>query len=104
VELHCVQDADRLDAIGAFGEYTTIASPFYGVLTWYIGILRTAAYSAAVNRSLYAPPEDPRSATCAIEHFHDKLLYIQGRLKTSQGRALGAQRHQFVSGLEVILS
>ncbi|KAF9223743.1 hypothetical protein BS17DRAFT_781137 [Gyrodon lividus] len=75
VELHCVQDADRLDAIGAFG------------------IMRCAAHSAAVNRPLHAPPG--RNDT-AIEHFHDKLLHIQERLKTAPGKAMGAQRHQFM--------
>ncbi|KAG9084613.1 hypothetical protein FS749_005094 [Ceratobasidium sp. UAMH 11750] len=78
VELHCVQDADRLDAIGAFG------------------ILRTAAYSASVNRPLHVPPEDPRSPGSAIGHFYDKLLHIQSRLKTPQGKALGAERHQLM--------
>ncbi|KAH7926096.1 hypothetical protein BV22DRAFT_1111928 [Leucogyrophana mollusca] len=76
VELHCVQDADRLDAIGAFG------------------IMRCAAYSAAVNRPLHAPPG--RSDT-AIAHFYDKLLHIQDRLKTEAGRKMGAKRHQFAS-------
>ncbi|KAF9243425.1 hypothetical protein BU15DRAFT_43095 [Melanogaster broomeanus] len=75
VELHCVQDADRLDAIGAFG------------------IMRCAAYSAAVNRPLHAPPG--RDDT-AIQHFYDKLLHIQERLKTEPGKAMGAQRHQFM--------
>ncbi|KAG9126730.1 hypothetical protein FRC07_002170 [Ceratobasidium sp. 392] len=78
LELHCVQDGDRLDAIGAFG------------------ILRTAAYSASVNRPLHVPPEDPRAPSSAIGHFHDKLLHIQSRLKTPQGKALGAERHQLI--------
>ncbi|KAF8119687.1 hypothetical protein EV363DRAFT_1409765 [Boletus edulis] len=74
-ELHCVQDADRLDAIGAFG------------------IMRCAAYSAAVNRPLHAPLG--RNDT-AIHHFYDKLLHIQDRLKTEPGKMMGARRHQFM--------
>ncbi|CAE6461739.1 unnamed protein product [Rhizoctonia solani] len=79
VELHCVQDADRLDAIGAFG------------------IMRVSAYSAAVNRPLHTPSDDPQVSHTGIQHFHDKLLHIKDRLKTPQGRELGAQRHQLVS-------
>lgn len=75
-ELHCVQDADRLDAIGAFG------------------ILRCAAFSAATNRTLYAPPGDPAQPESALQHFHDKLIHISDRLKTEPGRKMGALRHQ----------
>ncbi|KAG8992426.1 hypothetical protein FRB90_001008 [Tulasnella sp. 427] len=80
-ELHCVQDADRLDAIGAFG------------------IMRCAAYSSATNRPLYVPQEDYESKKypkdcSAIDHFHDKLLHIKERLKTDAGRAMGEKRHQ----------
>ncbi|KAG8890790.1 hypothetical protein FRB98_004835 [Tulasnella sp. 332] len=79
-ELHCVQDADRLDAIGAFG------------------IMRCAAYSAAVNQPLFVPSDqtesrgDPKES--AVGHFHDKLLLIRERLKTDAGRAMGEKRHQ----------
>jgi uncharacterized protein len=75
VELHCVQDADRLDAIGAFG------------------IMRCAAYSAAVNRPLHAPPG---RLDTAVQHFYDKLLHIQDRLKTEPGKQMGTKRHQFM--------
>ncbi|KIM67574.1 hypothetical protein SCLCIDRAFT_1210224 [Scleroderma citrinum Foug A] len=75
VELHCVQDADRLDAIGA------------------IGIMRCAAYSAVTNRPLHAPPG---YTDTAIQHFYDKLLLIRDRLKTEPGKVMGAQRHEFM--------
>ncbi|CUA76238.1 hypothetical protein RSOLAG22IIIB_12141 [Rhizoctonia solani] len=78
LELHCVQDADRLDAIGAFG------------------IMRVAAYSAAVNRPLHTPPDDSNVSETSVQHFHDKLLHIKDRLKTPQGRELGAQRHKLM--------
>ncbi|CAE7109798.1 unnamed protein product [Rhizoctonia solani] len=71
VELHCVQDADRLDAIGAFG-------------------------NAAVNRPLHTPPGDSYGSETSVQHFHDKLLHIKDHLKTPQGRELGAQRHQLM--------
>ncbi|OCH94395.1 hypothetical protein OBBRIDRAFT_817234 [Obba rivulosa] len=78
VELHCVQDADRLDAIGAFG------------------ILRCAAYSAVTNNALQTPAEDPKHAASAIQHFHDKLLHIRERLKTEPGKKLAEKRHKLM--------
>ncbi|KAF7424080.1 hypothetical protein PC9H_009381 [Pleurotus ostreatus] len=85
VELHCVQDADRLDAIGAFG------------------ILRCAAYNAVTNHVLHAPAEDPANDTSAIQHFHDKLLHISEQLKTEPGKRMGRKRHQMLVGfLEAI--
>ncbi|KIM40609.1 hypothetical protein M413DRAFT_73097 [Hebeloma cylindrosporum] len=78
VELHCVQDADRLDAIGAFG------------------VMRCAAYSTVTNRPLHTPAEDPQHSNTAIQHFHDKLLNIRDRLKTEPGKKLGDKRHRVV--------
>ncbi|KAF9493133.1 hypothetical protein BDN71DRAFT_1432721 [Pleurotus eryngii] len=99
VELHCVQDADRLDAIGAFG------------------ILRCAAYNAVTNQYeahstmigqrlmfailysvLHAPAEDPANATSAIQHFYEKLLHISEQLKTEPGKRMGRKRHQMLVG------
>ncbi|KAH9856564.1 hypothetical protein C2E23DRAFT_808132 [Lenzites betulinus] len=78
IELHCVQDADRLDAIGAFG------------------VLRCAAYSAAVNQPLHTPGDDPAHDSSAIQHFHDKLLHIKDRLKTVPGKELAEKRHKMM--------
>ncbi|KAF9450078.1 hypothetical protein P691DRAFT_702042 [Macrolepiota fuliginosa MF-IS2] len=76
VELHCVQDADRLDAIGAFG------------------VMRCAAYSTVTNRPLHTPTDDAAHPNTAIQHFYDKLLHIHDRLKTDPGRILGEKRHK----------
>lgn len=78
VELHCVQDADRLDAIGAFG------------------ILRCAAYSAVTNHPLHTPDNDPKQSMSAVQHFHDKLLRIRDRLKTIPGKQLAEKRHKLM--------
>ncbi|CAL1716261.1 unnamed protein product [Somion occarium] len=78
VELHCVQDADRLDAIGAFG------------------IMRCAAYSTVTNHPLHTPSDDPAHASSSIQHFHDKLLHIREQLKTSAGKALAEKQHQLM--------
>ncbi|KAH9481241.1 Putative protein YpgQ [Psilocybe cubensis] len=76
VELHCVQDADRLDAIGAFG------------------IMRCAAYGTVINRPLHTAPGDPEYEHATIHHFYDKLVKIRDRLKTVPGKKLGVKRHQ----------
>ncbi|THH13973.1 hypothetical protein EW146_g6306 [Bondarzewia mesenterica] len=78
LELHCVQDADRLDAIGAFG------------------IMRCSAFSSATNRVLHAPEGDPIHSETAIQHFHDKLLHIHERMKTEPGKILAEKRHQLM--------
>ncbi|GAA5914992.1 hypothetical protein JCM6882_001953 [Rhodosporidiobolus microsporus] len=94
-ELHCVQDADKLDAIGAFG------------------IMRCAAYSAITSRPLYLPPVSPSpspqqaplsssssaaspSDDSAIAHFHDKLLKLEALMKTPRGKELARRRTEFL--------
>ncbi len=63
-----IQDADRLDAIGA------------------IGIARTFAYGGKHGR----PPED------SIAHFHEKLLLLKDRMNTEKAREMAASRHAFM--------
>ena len=70
----CVQDADRLDAIGA------------------IGIARTFAYGGAHGRAIYAPGDD----RCSIAHFYEKLLLLKDRMNTSSGRKMADHRHCFM--------
>lgn len=115
VELHCVQDADRLDAIGAFGmlmQSLWTMQPSSSST----GILRCAAYTTTTNqydifvfnvqlcvrhllfRPLYAPPGDPKQPQSALQHFHDKLILIHDRLKTEYGKRLATKRHQLVRG------
>ena len=63
-----VQDADRLDAIGA------------------VGIARTFAYGGAHGRSLDE----------SVKHFHEKLLLLKDMMNTETGRRLAAVRHSFL--------
>ena len=63
-----VQDADRLDAIGA------------------VGIARTFAFGGEHGRSL----DD------SIRHFHEKLLLLKDEMNTPTGRALAEERHRFM--------
>ncbi|MBC1376805.1 HD domain-containing protein [Listeria sp. FSL L7-0091] len=83
IEEKIVQDADRLDAIGA------------------IGIARTFTYGGAHNREIVnrAHPENT-----TLQHFYDKLLLIQNQLKTKTGRELAAGKQRimqdFIHALE----
>lgn len=87
-ELQVVQDADRLDAIGA------------------IGIARAFNYGGFKNRSLYDPKIAPNlnqdkdtyknSAAPTINHFYEKLLLLKDKMNTSTGRKLAAKRHDFM--------
>jgi len=83
-----VQDADRLDAIGA------------------IGIARCMAYSGEINNPIYLPDIDqtPKSikdykksgSTSAIAHFYDKLFLIKDKMVTPVGKKIAEQRHIFM--------
>ncbi|CAM4267774.1 HD domain-containing protein [Saccharibacillus endophyticus] len=83
-----VQDADRLDAIGA------------------IGIARTFVYSGKKGRPMYDPnipvrqemtPEEYRNGKdTAINHFHEKLLKLKDLLNTDSGLAIAERRHAFM--------
>ena len=76
IEGKCVQDADRLDALGA------------------IGIARTFAFGGSRGRRLHDPERKDKNAS--IQHFYDKLLRLKDTMHTATGRRLAEQRDQYM--------
>ena len=77
IEAEIVQDADRLDAIGA------------------IGIARCFAYGGSKKRILYSPDEKVKENS-SIQHFYDKLFKLKDLMNTESAKLIAAKRHSFM--------
>jgi len=88
IELNIVQDADRLDAIGA------------------IGVARAFNYGGFKNRALYDPEIAPvtnmtkeeykKNNAPTVNHFYEKLLLLKDKMNTETGKQIAAERHKYM--------
>ncbi|QDV69352.1 putative hydrolase [Rosistilla carotiformis] len=78
LEAQIVQDADRLDALGA------------------VGIVRTIEYGATVGQPFHCSQTESEPRPTGIDHFHEKLFRLTDLMNTDPARRIARQRHAFM--------
>lgn len=79
IEAEIVQDADRLDAIGA------------------VGIARCFAYGGSTGNLLFNPEDQSKDAS-SVQHFYDKLFKLKDLMNTTTAKRIAEERHQYMEG------
>jgi len=85
IEAMILQDADRLDVLGA------------------MGIMRTMVFTGHMDRPVHIPGKSPREkyngkSETAIHHFYEKLLKVKDTLNTETAREMASKRHEYMEG------
>ena len=88
LEGNCVQDADRLEALGARGVARALT---YG------GYAGREIYNPDISPLMHASKEEYRNAKgTTINHFYEKLLLLKDRMKTKTGHRIAEDRHKYM--------
>nr|QBK90962.1 MAG: metal dependent phosphohydrolase [Pithovirus LCPAC201] len=89
LELNIIRDADRLDAMGVMGIIRAIT---YGAIKGRPFYLEGTKYRKELDKETY----QKETEACTVHHFHEKLLRLEGLMRTKIGKEMAQHRHDYM--------